>query len=382
MNIHAEMAAATTWTLALAMSLYCYLLFPLILGLLARLKGKRFASTRRYEPSATLLISAYNEIKVIEQKLENSLALDYPPDKLQIIVINDGSSDGTDEIVERYVPRGIIHNRVDGRGGKNVAINETWPFVTGEAVVFSDANSMYEQDAIKKLMAHFADERVGCVCGELRYINAETGSALGETLYWRYEQYLKKLQSRLGEVLVLNGSIFAVRRDLFSPLEPKIANDFQIPIAVANQRKAIVYEPQAVAVEKVAARARDEFGRKARIVARGFEGFFRYYREFRGFRLFQFISQKFLRWNVWAAMLVLFVSNLFLLEYTFFRWVFAAQLVFYGLACAGPLLNRIRIPGLAIPFYFCFINLAAFVGFWRFLTRKQKASWEPPQSAR
>jgi len=216
----------------------------------------------------------------------------------------------------------------------------------------------------------------------LRYISADTGSALGENLYWKYEQYLKRLQSKMGEVLVLNGSIFAIRSALFQPLHPKIANDFQTPVFVASQGQAIVYEPAAVAIEKVAESAGDEFGRKARIIARGFEGFFYYLRTFRGMRLFQFISQKFLRWMVWLAMIVMLAANLFLLEYAVFQVLLAGQLGFYALACLGPLLNRLRVPGIAIPYYFCIINLGALVGFWRFIARRQKASWEPPASAR
>lgn len=367
---------------AFAVPAYSYFVFPVILYLLVRFKAKQFQQSEDHEPSVTILISAYNEVAVIQEKIENSLALDYPSDKLQVIVVDDGSTDGTDEIAGRYVSADVEYHRVEGRGGKNAAINKTWPMVEGEIVIFSDANSMYQKDAIRRLVAHFADKRIGCACGELRYVNAETGSSLGENLYWKYEQYLKKLQSRMGEVLVLNGSIFAMRRELFRPLQPKIANDFQIPVVVATHKRAIVYDPEAVAVEKVASSAIDEFGRKARIIARGLEGFFHYFRQLRGVRLFQFISQKFLRWNVWLAMIIMFATNLFLLQCLVFRCTFVVQLVFYAVACFGPLLNRTKIPGIAIPYYFCVINLGALVGFWRFVLRKQKANWEPPNSAR
>ncbi len=379
---HGDGIVAGLFFAAFAVPAYSYFIFPAILYVLVRMKAKTFNESEDQEPSVTLLISAYNEATVIEEKIQNSLNLDYPSNKLQIFVLDDGSSDGTDGIVASYAGQGITHFRVDGRGGKNVAINETWPEISSDIVVFSDANCMYQEDAIRCLVKHFSDERIGCVCGELRYISAETGSSLGENLYWKYEQVLKKWQSRMGEVLVLNGSIFAVRRELFRPLHPKIANDFQIPVAVANQNFAIIYQPEAVATEKVAESARDEFGRKARIIARGYEGFFHCFMDFRGMRLFQFISQKFLRWNVWMAMVLMFATNLFLLHNAFFRFVFVAQLVFYAFACAGPLLNRVRIPGVGIPYYFCIVNLGAFVGLLRFISRKQKANWEPPVSAR
>lgn len=368
--------------LAFLVPAYSYFIFPAMLYVMARRGRVNFSSSETCEPSVTLLISAYNESTVIREKIENSLALDYPADRLKIIVVDDGSTDGTDAIAAEFADRGVVLNRVNGRGGKNVALNETWPQVESEIAVFSDANSLYQPDAIRRMVAHFADERIGCVCGELRYVSAETGSSVGENLYWKYEQYLKKLQSQLGEVLVLNGSIFALRTQLFRPLHPKIANDFQIPVAVASRKFAIIYEPAAVAIEKVAESAGDEFGRKARIIARGFEGFFYFFSEFRGMRLFQFVSQKFLRWNVWLAMLIMFVSNALMLDCPVFRWVFVAQVLFYGLAAAGPLLNRVRVPGIAIPYYFCIINLGALVGFWRFVSRRQKANWEPPASAR
>ncbi len=297
-------------------------------------------------------------------------------------MLDDGSTDGTAEIVAAFGDRGVTLVRVEGRGGKNAAINEGWEKVAGEVTVFSDANSLYDQDALGRLVAWFADERIGCVCGELRYVSAETGSALGENMYWKYEQYLKRLQSKMGEVLVLNGSIFAIRSALFEPLHPKIANDFQTPVFVSGKGQAIVYEPAAVAIEKVAESAGDEFGRKARIIARGFEGFFYYLPTFRGMRMFQFISQKFLRWMVWLAMAIMLVTSALLWETPMFRLLLGGQIAFYTLAALGPVLNRIRIPGIAIPYYFCIINLGALVGFWRFISRRQKASWEPPASAR
>jgi len=382
MQLHAETIAIVLFWLAFAVPAYSYFFFPMVLHTLARLRDKHFASDVDNEPPVTLLISAYNEARAIEGKLENSLALDYPPDKLQIIVINDGSSDGTDDIVERYTARGITHHRVEGRVGKNVAINKTWSMVKGEVVVFSDANSLYGKDAIRRMVSHFADERVGCVCGELRYVDAGTGTARGEDLYWKYEQYLKRLESRMGQVLVLNGSIFAIRQGVFRELHSRIANDFQIAVDVASQGLSIIYEPDAVAREKAATSARDEFNRKTRIIARGFQGFWHYLREFHGVRRFLLFSHKFLRWTIWLAMAVGFAANALLLDHTFFRWTFAGQVLFYALALAGPLLVRLRIRVLAIPYYFCMINVAAFVGFWKFMTRRQQGSWEPPSSAR
>jgi len=382
MRSYVEYGPLILFCLAFAVPVYAYFLYPAILRLLVFFKEKEFRCSSNHLPKVAMIVSAYNEGRVIERKIRNCLSLDYAKEKLQIHIANDGSTDSTDEVVELFSSEGVQHHRVEGRIGKNASINHSWPTVDGDIIVFSDANSLYQRDAIRWLVRHFADERIGCVCGELRYIEAESGSAAGESLYWKYEQCLKKLQSRMGKVLVANGSIFAIRRKLFQPLEPKIANDFQIPAIIASQGYYIIYQPEAVAIEKVAASAQDEFGRKARIIARGFEGFFYQLKYFRGIRLFQLISQKFLRWNVWLAMITLFISNLFLLDYRFFQFVFGAQVVFYVLACLGPLLSRVNIPGIWIPYYFCLINLSALVGCWRFLFRSQKASWTPPRSAR
>ncbi len=367
---------------AFAVPAYSYFLFPVILYIIVQFKAKQFRCSDDHIPSVTLLISAYNEAAVIQEKIENSLALDYPSDKLQVIVINDGSSDGTDAIVERYAAQGITHHRVEGRVGKNVAINSAWPMVKGEIVVFSDATSLYCKEAIRRMVSHFADERIGCVGGEVRYVDAQAGMAQGEDSYWKYERYLKRLESSIGQLFTLSGAIFAIRHDLFRELHPRIANDFQIPVDVASRGFSIIYEPEAATREKAAASAEDKINQKARIIARGFQGFFRYFGEFHGIRLFLILSHKFLRWIVWFAMAIMLVTNTFLLQYSFFRMILVAQVFFYALACAGPLLNRVKLPGITIPYYFCIINLGAFVGFCRFVTRKQKANWEPPVSAR
>ncbi len=368
--------------IAFMMPAYTYLIFPMILYVISRLHTRDFSSAKVSPPTVTLLISAYNEADVIRDKLINTLALNYPSDKLQIIVVNDGSTDQTDKIVAEFESSRLIQHRVEGRGGKNIALNKTRSMITGDIVVFSDANCLYDTDAILRLVEPFSDNRVGCVCGELRYINASTGTAVGESLYWRYEQCLKRWQSKMGEVLVLNGSIFAIRHEQFHELHAKIANDFQIPVDVSTDGFSIIYEPRAIAREKVAADAADELQRKARIIARGFEGFFSYFRHFHGIRLFQFVSQKFLRWNVWMALIAMLALNSMLVHLPFFKTLFVLQLLFYSMAAMGPLINRLKIPGLGIPYYFCLINFGAFLGFYRFISRKQTGHWEPPSSAR
>jgi poly-beta-1,6-N-acetyl-D-glucosamine synthase len=367
--------------ICLALIVYTYFGYPLILSFLTLFHSKKDKRSSVL-PSVTLLMSAYNEEGVIEKKIKNSLALDYPKNKLQIIVVSDGSSDKTDAIVKKYRSKGIILNRVEGRGGKNVAINKSMRLVKGEIVVFCDANSMYEKDALKELVAGFANEAVGCVSGELRYLDAKTGVGKGEGLYWKYEQFLKKQESKLGHLLSANGAIFAVRKKLFEKLNPKVANDFQTPQDVASQGYKVVYAPRAVAFEKTASSAKEEFNRKTRIIARGFEGSFILFDKFTGLRFFEWFSHKFLRWLVWIFLILMFVTNIFLIDIFVFRWLFYLQVLFYFIALLGPLLSKTKLPLVSVPYYFCMVNLAAMIGFFKFITRKQKASWEPPKSTR
>ena len=241
---------------------------------------------------------------------------------------------------------------------------------------------MYEKNAINELVCYFSNKQVGCVSGELRYLDAKTGVGKGEGLYWKYEQFIKKQESKLGQLLSANGAIFAVRRKLFKQLNPKVANDFQTPQDVASQGYKVVYAPKAIAFERTAESAKEEFNRKTRIIARGFEGSFILFDKFTGFRFFEWFCHKFLRWLVWIFLVVLFISNAFLLDVLVFRWLFYLQILFYFIALLGPLLSKTKLPLVSVPYYFCMVNIAAMIGLFKFITRKQKASWEPPKSTR
>ena len=370
----------TLFWIALLTLAYHYLGYPLLL--LALRLGKR-QQLRRADiiPSVSLIISAYNEEEIIRQKLENSLSLDYPADRLEIIVASDGSTDRTPAIVREYEDAVALYQYAQRRG-KNAALNDTVPHAQGDILVFTDANGMYQKDALRLLVRHFADPRVGCVCGELIYRNP-TGNPVAEGYnhYWRYDQWLKKLESRLHSLLGANGSIFAVRRPLNEPLNPRTSNDMVLPIKIAARGFAVLYEPEAVSVEAGSAGEGEELRRRSRIVARGLLGVWEVLptiiRNGRVLLLVQLVSRKLIRYVYPLLLVPLLVSNIFL-EGPFYRVILGLQLIPYvllpvGYACskAG---KKLRL--LSLPYYFFVGNLAALLGLLKVLSLRELATWE------
>jgi biofilm PGA synthesis N-glycosyltransferase PgaC len=367
--------------------LYCYFGYPLILAFANKLKrGRGPARQSDASPTVCLLISAFNEEKVLRKKIENSLSLDYPREKLTILVASDGSTDRTVSIAEDYEDLGVrlFHRPV--RSGKSAVLNEALKTVRSEIVVFTDANAMFAEESLKQLIARFDDPKVGCVVGKLRYVDGRaTSVSKGEGLYWRYEGLLSVLESALGSVLVANGSIFAIRRELHPDLYPEVANDFQTPIEIGALGHAVVYEPEAVAFEQSTMLWQEEFERKVRIIVRGLAGFWKLRRKIRGFRRWQFFSHKLLRWAIGPLMLVVFVSNVALARGSaFYTVILAAQLLVYVAALNGWQMRKTRKPHplFSLPFYFTMVNLAAVVAIAKFVSGKRQRVWEKAESAR
>lgn len=378
------MAQLFFW-LILALIILSYFGYPVILTLFTYLKRKPY-KRERIEPNVTLLIPAHNEEDVMQEKIENSLSLDYPKDKFEILLILDECTDRTKEIAERYVNRSIKIIEQKPRRGKMAALNLAIPQAKGEILVFTDANSMYEKDAIRKLVRNFADERIGCVCGELKYIS-ESSVGEGENLYWKYEKFLKTKESQLQSLLVVNGSIYAIRKKLYEPIEETLADDFVNPMRIAKKGYGLVYEPEAITVEKAAESTKDEFNRKVRIISQGFKASFAICGTILTsglLRIFQFIFHKFIRWLVLLFLIIIFVSNLFLLDHWFYQAMLFGQIFFYLFALIGYLLQerRIKIKIFNIPFYFCMINLASLVGLLKLLTGGIEATWEKAETTR
>jgi biofilm PGA synthesis N-glycosyltransferase PgaC len=369
---------ALFWTIS-ALMFATYIGYPLVLVLFSPRNRADLAQTSRNDLRVTLIISARNEEKVIERKIENSLRLDYPA--LEITVVSDGSTDRTSEICMQYSPRiNLIHD--DVKRGKNEALNNALTRVDTDLIVFSDANCFYQPDAIQRLACHHVDPKVGCVVGNLQLKQTGTSDVgKGEGLYWRYEHMLKTLESRFGSLLVANGSIFSVRRELVGILDSDVANDFQIPLRTAARGYRVLYEPRAVAYEKTASNRREEFDRKVRIVNRGIRGAWRMRGYLTGFRLFEFVFHKLLRWFSGVALMFIFLISAVLSSIPFFLVLFLLQTGFYLLALAGHFTqSRRRI--FYIPFYISLVNLAATGALIKVLLRKRYTSWEPPQTAR
>ncbi|KUP04382.1 hypothetical protein Q75_15385 [Bacillus coahuilensis p1.1.43] len=360
---------------------YIYAGYPIVLKILAKLVKKPIQKDIHYTPKVTLFIAAYNEEKVIGSKLLNSVNLDYPKEQFEVIVVSDDSSDRTNEIVEEYSAAYpfVRLNVVKGRKGKTAALNKSVHLATGEVLVFSDANSMYKEDAIKSLVQYYADEQVGGVCGELRLLNS-TGSSIGESegAYWKYEKLLKELETATGTCIVANGSIYSLRNELFQEMNPNVGDDMQNPLIVIRQGKRFVYEPLAVTMEETSPHSKEEFGRKVRIVTRSFTGIMSYFPMLNPFSNFEFffkyMSHKFLRWLVAYYMIAVFVLNLFLLDQLTYQVLFCLQLIFYSLAFLGKF-TKTKIT--YIPYYFCLVNYAALKGTLRALTGKRQATWNP-----
>lgn len=369
------------WFLILLI-LYCYLGYPLILivlGLFLRKKIKKEEIT----PPVSLLTPVYNEEKIIRKKIENSLSLNYPKDKLEIIVASE-SDDRTNEIVKKYKDRGVKLFAYPDRKGKPYTIYRTLPECQGEIIVFTDANGMFQKDALKKLVRNFADPKIGCVSGELRYINPQK-SAIGESegIYWRYEVFIKNLESKIHSLLGANGSIYAMRKKLYRPLSKYRGDDFDLPIRVLQQGYGVVLEPEAISEEEVYAEAIKEFKRKVVIVGWHFRGALvlleKSLKKNQHPLVFQLISHKILRWLVGFFLVLLFFSNVFLLEKPLYFLFFAGQVGFYSLAIWGYLHKKEKKktnPLVNLIYYFCLVNLAALIGVVKGIFNLQKPTWE------
>ena len=364
---------------------YIYAGYPLILAFLGIFAPRRRSREDNKRPTIALIISAHNEERIIREKIENCLKLDYPHDRLKIVVSSDGSVDETNDIVREYEGRGVVLKAFDRREGKSATLNKTVLGIEEDLLVFSDANAFYKEDALLRLVRNFDVAETGCVVGRLEYFDNESYVGKGESLYWRYEGFLNRLESRLGRVLVATGTIFAIRRGLFRPVIKDVANDFQIPAEVASQGYGVVYEPEAIAYERSTYFFREEFSRKRRIVVRGLTGYNHLRSDFGGrLRSFQFVSRKLLRWCVGAVLPIIYVATMFLLDEPFFAAFFILQNIFYLFAAIGALLRRgrVRTKIFFVPFYFVMVNAAAVAAIFTYLSGGRLSSWEKAETTR
>jgi len=338
-------------------------------------------------PTVSLIIAAYNEADLIADKIENSLALDYPRDKMQLIFITDGSTDDTAKIIQRYPEITLLNENI--RSGKMAAIKRAIPFVKGEIMIFSDANTFLNEAAIKELVKHYQNEKVGAVAGEKRIFipkKADASSA-GEGFYWKYESLLKKWDYELYSNVGAAGELFSIRTALYQPVESDtIIDDHMIAMRIAEQGYVIAYEPKAYAMETASANTAEELKRKIRIAAGGIQSIVRLKKAANPFNYplltFQYLSHRVLRWTVTPFLMiaVLILNILIVAKYDilFYLLMLAAQFLFYGLSLAGLIFEQrnIRIKPFFIPYYFCLMNYAVVAGMIRYAQKNQSAAWE------
>lgn len=373
-----------TWT-AIGLMAYVFVGYPGLLWLFSKLRPRPLMR-QDVTPSVTLLISAFNEAHVIGRKIENALALDYPRDRLEIMVISDASSDATDEIVGSYAGRGVVLHRMSQRGGKTLGLNAGVGRARSEILVFSDANIIYRPDALRKLVRNFADPSVGCVTGDSRYEeSAQSAAHQEEDTYWGYERFIRACESRIGSTVGGDGAIFAIRRALYRPLAHDAINDLVIPLRIVLEGHRAVFEPEAIGVEPSAGSFKREFRRKRRIVNRswrgvmGLRGVLSPLRS--GLFAWQVWSHKVLRWLILPMVIVAGLGCAIAYEqgliYRLGTWGFAASI---ALAAIGAVLPErfTRVGRLAhIFYYFYLVNIAAMLGIASATAGKVDAVWAP-----
>ncbi len=360
--------------------------YPLLLRLIVRLRGPRPVDKREVTPPASLVISAFNEEQVIAQKIDNALALDYPRDLLEIVVVSDASTDATDDIVRSYADRGIRLHRQPERRGKTAGLNAVVPRLRGEVVVFSDANAMYEPDALRKLVRNFADAQVGCVTGEARYIDDVHGAAdEGEGAYWNYEMRIKRLETATGSCVGGDGAIYAIRRHLWQQLPEDGINDFLNPLQIVAAGWRGVYEPEAICYEAPAGDTGKEYRRRVRIISRSWRAVFLVADVLKpwkvGFFALSVISHKVLRW--WSGVFVLgmLISAAALVLPLLWRaqpWIWAVIAGVVVAAMAIPPVRRV----LQVGWYFAVLNVASIVGLVKGSIGRVSGVWTPPRDGR
>lgn len=369
------MALVWFFWMAVSIPLYAFAGYPLFLWGLG-LAIRREVRKAPHHPFVSLLISAYDEERVIARKIENSLELEYLADRIEIVVVSDGSTDRTVEIARSA--GGIRVLALARNHGKVAALNAAVPQLRGEIIVFSDASALLMPDSVGRLVENFADPSVGAACGRYTVLKPnEVNIGAPESFYWKYEAFIKTHESRLASTVGAHGHLHAIRKELYPfPAPETINDDYVIPLAVIAQGYRAVYEPEAIVVEE--AREMTGFGRRIRIMAGNLQQL-RYLRRFlrplQPLPLLFFLSHKVVRLFIPFAMLAALGANILLIRSPAYRGLLAAQLLFYALAILGTT-GRLRPRALRLPFYFCMVNSAAFFGLYHAITRRKGMAWK------
>ena len=370
---------------SIAILAYTYVGFPAIVFLRGWLAPKP-VDDDDITPRVSIIIAAFNEQQSILEKIENLRSLNYPCEQVEIIVASDGSTDATNTIVGQCSASNVKLLALPRRG-KAAALNDAFKASSGDILVFSDANSMFEKNALRELVRPFADPTVGGVAGDQRYTRAAASSSTdgGERSYWGYDRLLKYYESAAGNVISATGAIYAIRRSLFASVPEGVTDDFTTSTGVIVQGKRLVFVRQAAVYEPVAKKSADEFGRKVRVITRGLRSLlvrrtllnpWKY-----GWYSWQLVSHKWLRRLMVFPLLTLLISSLILWPNGgIYRAVAIAQLLTYGLALAGSLMGRwpfARGKIIAVPTYFVMVNIACLVAIYKLMVGQTVVLWEP-----
>ncbi|HEV8396212.1 MAG TPA: glycosyltransferase, partial [Vicinamibacterales bacterium] len=357
--------------------------YPLLLRLLVAIRGPRRVQQAEITPPISFVISAYNEADVIRAKLENALALEYPADRREVVVVSDCSDDGTDDIVREFAARGVRLIRQEQRRGKTAGLNHTLPLLTGEIVVFSDANAMYDADALRKLVRNFADPEVGYVTGEARYLlSGQAAADAGERAYWGYEMELKRLETQIGSMVGGDGAIYAIRHQLWRTLPEDAINDFLNPLQIVEAGWRGIYEPEAVCYEATSGGFNSEYKRRVRIVSRSWRAVFQASGVLNPFRVGLFswclVSHKVLRWNTGLFAAVAGAAGLALLVQAVTHWALPTLGAIATAALAAGLTRGGRRI-VSMTAYFWVINVASVVGVAKGTFGRVSGVWSTPR---
>lgn len=375
------MLEITFWSF-FAVVTYVYIGYPLALLIMAGRKDEPDVKHDEVLVPVSLIVSVFNEENCIASKLDNCLELEYPAELLEIIVVSDASIDRTDSIVANYTAKGVKLLRMEQRGGKTLGLNMAAEVATGEVMVFSDANAMYQPDAINALVAPFIDPSIGAVIGESGYTEPDSDAGRSESLYWRYETAIKVLESRRGSVVGGDGAIYAVRRSLYKPMSADALSDFVNPLQVVAAGYRCVYQPEALSYEETAGDFVKEYRRKVRIVNRAWRALWIQRHMLNPLRYGAFSlklwSHKVLRWWVPFMLVALSIINVILVtKGGVYAITLIVQVIVYALAFAGFVFRDVsRQPRVVhIPYYFCLVNFASAVGLVEAMAGKSYTTW-------
>ena len=377
-----EVATLTLFWISVLLIGYSQVGYPILIRAWAA-RRPRPDDRRESDPSVSVLVVAHNEAARIEGRIANLLQLDYPPERLEIVVGSDGSTDDTAALARSYERAGVRVFAFHRRRGKTAVLNELVPRCRGEIVVFADARQRFEAGALRALVRRFADGRVGAAGGELVLARdgGTTAVAAGVGIYWRFEKSIRLSESLVDSTVGATGAIYAIRRDLFDPIpDDTILDDVLIPMRLVRQGYRVVFEPGAIAYDRPASLAREEFVRKVRTIAGNFQLFARerwMMSPFENRLWIQTLSHKGLRLLGPFLLILVLLTNLLLARRAFYDWTLVAQALFYVSALFGRLEGPARkIPLIAVPYTICLLNWATIVAFLHFLGGRQRVTWQ------